>query len=228
LVSCNIRIDITDRKMAEQELQKSEQQFRVLFNEFKQGTPVHRHCKALFANQALANIYGYDSPEEILKLETTIDLIATQDQAGATNQEAGLKGAPAPTREEYRVLRKDGTEFWVSRRGFLTNWDGEPAICSVRVDISDRKNAEIQISESEERHRNFAADVAHQLRTPLSALLLQLEGLTAPENVTALKQDVNSMSRLVEQLLSSARLDTLVIRDADIADLSDVSRKVTM
>jgi len=28
--------------------------------------------------------------------------------------------------------------------------------------------------------------------------------------------------------LSSARLDTLVIRDADIADLSDVSRKVTM
>ena len=51
----------------------------------------------------------------------------------------------------------------------------------------------------------------------------ELDGIT---NIGPLKDDVISMSRLVEQLLSLARLDRLVIQENDVVDLSQVSRKV--
>ena len=55
------------------------------------------------------------------------------------------------------------------------------------------------------RERQFANDVAHELRTPLTTLKVEL---AAPEpDVTALKNEVNRLSRLVEQLLTLARLE---------------------
>ena len=53
-------------------------------------------------------MYGYDLPDEILSLRTTLDLISPKDRAFSTNQEARLKRTPAPTHEEYRGIKKDG------------------------------------------------------------------------------------------------------------------------
>lgn len=84
------------------------------------------------------------------------------------------------------------------------------------------KNIETQVRESEERYRNFAADVAHELRTRLSSLFLQLNELADLREVGSLNETVNAMSRIVEQLLALARLDALVIRETDTADLIDI------
>lgn len=55
------------------------------------------------------------------------------------------------------------------------------------------------------RERQFASDVAHELRTPLTTLKLELSG---PEpDVKASKAEVDRLSRLVEQLLTLARLE---------------------
>jgi signal transduction histidine kinase len=55
------------------------------------------------------------------------------------------------------------------------------------------------------RERQFASDVAHELRTPLTTLKLELAG---PEPDTrAVRQEVDRLSRLVEQLLTLARLE---------------------
>ena len=55
------------------------------------------------------------------------------------------------------------------------------------------------------RERQFASDVAHELRTPLTTLKLELAG---PEpDIRAIKEEVNRLSRLVEQLLTLARLE---------------------
>ena len=63
-----------------------------------------------------------------------------------------------------------------------------------------------RLDESAARQEAFAADVAHELRTPLAILALELEKLDS-DVATRLKRDVTSMNRLVEQLLVLAQLD---------------------
>jgi len=56
-----------------------------------------------------------------------------------------------------------------------------------------------------QRERQFANDVAHELRTPLTTLKVELAG---PEpDLPAIKAEVDRMARLVEQLLTLARLE---------------------
>lgn len=55
------------------------------------------------------------------------------------------------------------------------------------------------------RERRFAADVAHELRTPLTTLKLELA--SSEPDLDAAKAEVTRLSRLVEQLLTLARLE---------------------
>lgn len=56
-----------------------------------------------------------------------------------------------------------------------------------------------------ERERQFTSDVAHELRNPLTTLKLELAD-TDPD-LRAMKEEVDRLSRLVEQLLTLARLE---------------------
>ncbi|XSG82044.1 MAG: sensor histidine kinase [Methyloligella sp. ZOD6] len=55
--------------------------------------------------------------------------------------------------------------------------------------------------------RDFSIHAAHELRTPLADLKLRLESLAPDPDRDAAMQDVDSMARLIEQLLQVARLD---------------------
>lgn len=55
------------------------------------------------------------------------------------------------------------------------------------------------------RERQFASDVAHELRTPLTTLKLELSG--SDPDLATVKSEVNRVSRLMEQLLTLARLE---------------------
>lgn len=85
-------------------------------------------------------------------------------------------------------------------------------------DISERKRIAKALKESEERHRNFSADVAHELRTPLAVLKTHLDNLEDSSAVEVLRHDVDNMSRLVAQLLAATRLESLPPED-DLADV---------
>ena len=52
----------------------------------------------------------------------------------------------------------------------------------------------------------FAADVAHELRTPLAAMMLELDGMDDPA-AERLKGDVAAMRRLIDQLMLLAQMD---------------------
>lgn len=52
----------------------------------------------------------------------------------------------------------------------------------------------------------FAADVAHELRTPLAAMMLELDGMQDPA-AARLKGDVDAMRRLIDQLMLLAQMD---------------------
>tara|TARA_Y100000294_G_scaffold177667_1_gene204082 strand:- start:1623 stop:3317 length:1695 start_codon:yes stop_codon:yes gene_type:complete len=60
-----------------------------------------------------------------------------------------MKGEPAPSSYEYRGLRKNGSAIWLENRVSVVDWEGEPAILSVIVDISERHQVEAALRESE-------------------------------------------------------------------------------
>jgi signal transduction histidine kinase len=74
--------------------------------------------------------------------------------------------------------------------------------------------------------REFTADAAHELRTPLSILRTQIDMIADRALAQSLRDDVESMSRLVNQLLEMAELETFVIGPGETADLVAVSAEV--
>jgi len=74
--------------------------------------------------------------------------------------------------------------------------------------------------------REFTADAAHELRTPLSILRTRVETLDDPRIAKALHLDIEAMSRVVGQLLDIAELEAFTIDPLERADAQGVCAEV--
>ncbi|MBW4640707.1 MAG: PAS domain S-box protein [Gloeocapsa sp. UFS-A4-WI-NPMV-4B04] len=143
--------DISDRKQAEEALQRSETKFRNIFENSQVGIFRSRLSDGLIleANQRFANLYGFDSPEEMIGLEHTTGYYVSQ---GDRQQAIELLKRDREVRSfEVQMRKRDGTLFWGLASSYLNA--GDDYIEGVMADISDRKQAEaaLQASEAELR-----------------------------------------------------------------------------
>jgi len=136
-----------------------EWRFRNLIEGSLQGVLIHRNHKPLFVNREWASIHGY-SPETILQMDSVVPLIAPHDRERMIEyKDARLQGETAPVSYEYQGVRKDGSLIWLENRVMIVEWDGEPAIQTIIVDISERKRAETALQASEKRYRAVVEDM---------------------------------------------------------------------
>jgi PAS domain S-box-containing protein len=134
-------VDVTDQKLAEIALARSEKQFRTLF----EGSPVSIiiHDKEtgeiVDANPAAWQEYGLDSLEELQQQEFWLESPFAFSDALGLIQRAATEGAHT---FEWKSGRKKGTDFWeqVHLRPLVVN--GIERVLATSFNISARKNAE--------------------------------------------------------------------------------------
>jgi signal transduction histidine kinase len=74
--------------------------------------------------------------------------------------------------------------------------------------------------------REFTADAAHELRTPLAVLRAHIDTLPDPTTRASLAKDLDGMTRLIGQLLGVAQIEALVITEGETADLNAIAEDV--
>ncbi len=74
--------------------------------------------------------------------------------------------------------------------------------------------------------REFTADAAHELRTPLSIHRVRLDALPDGELKRALALDTDRMARIVGQLLDVAELESFVLEPGAVTDLQALGAEV--
>lgn len=163
--------DVTERRRAETALAESEAKFRDLVEGSLQGILICQDLKPVFANLALADLFGFGGIDEILTLESTLGLIADESRETILAYHYGrLQGDRVPSEYELKGLRKDGTHIWTECRVRMITWENAPAMQATFIDITDRRRAEEEAArsrrrlldsieafrESKERFRDFA------------------------------------------------------------------------
>jgi len=152
-----IRMDINERKRAEEALQESEEQYRAVFRSAGIGIRmVNKDRRITRANPALLKMLGYGE-EELLEL-TSADITHPDDREMTARYLETILGNGSDTlRLEKRYIRKDGSAIWgdVSISALRDAQGNRTAALEVIADITDRTRSQVALQDSEERMRRI-------------------------------------------------------------------------
>jgi PAS domain S-box-containing protein len=133
--------------------------------------------------------------------------------------------ARRPFEMEYRLRRADGQYRWVLDRGTPRRApDGRFAgYIGSCVDITDRKDLETDLVRRVRVHDEFLSIASHELKTPLTALRLQLDSLA--RSIERRAQEHLASGRLAtnasEAIAQVGRLTALIERLLDISRVAE-------
>ncbi|MGA2333257.1 MAG: PAS domain S-box protein, partial [Syntrophales bacterium] len=147
--------DITDRKRAEEALRKSEANYRQLFHDFRTGIYQvdFRTGKFLKANDAFCEYLGY-SQKEITSLSPYDILTNESKHLFSERLNKMILGDKLPENPEFEIINKNGQRKWVQLiTKYVYDSEGLAGADVVAHDITERKQTEKALRESEERYR---------------------------------------------------------------------------
>ncbi len=228
--------DITDQREAEEERRRAEEKYRSIFENAVEGifqTTVDG--RFLTANPAMARIFGYESPGELLGAISNIrDQLYVEPGRREEFYQLALRDGFV-SGFEVQMHRKDGTLVWISANArAVYDDDGGISVYEGTVeDITERKRAEEALREIREVERRRIArelhdvvlqDLTYALQS-MQVLRRMPEGLDRGKEtgrqVEALKRAVGGLRDAIYELrLESVRERPLVHAVESIVELN--------
>ncbi|WP_456462281.1 PAS domain-containing sensor histidine kinase [Reichenbachiella sp.] len=206
---------------------KAESDYKNLFENSAEGIYIGiggGNGSLLTVNPAMAKMYGYGSPAQMLDQvkEPALQFFVDQKDRQAIREQ--LKAGKTKIEAEYRSYKKNGEVFWVRNHlKFTVDENGAPLRFEGSVeDITARKHTQEQLVQQIEELKkvNFELDrfvysVSHDLRAPL----LSIKGLV---NISESENPSSTLMKYLHMIRTSVeRLDKFIM---DILDYSRNSR----
>jgi PAS domain S-box-containing protein len=146
--------DITQQKETEFLLRNSEERFRILTETSKSAVFIFDECGFKYVNPATVELTGY-SLEDYSKMKFWDMIHPDFSEVVMERGKKRLLGENTPFENEVKILTKDGKTKWFEYKSSNIVFEGKPAMLGNAFDITERKNAEIKLQESEARFSAF-------------------------------------------------------------------------
>jgi PAS domain S-box-containing protein len=215
--------DLTKEKLIEQELEKSEESYKVLISNLPNYVFVHNKGKIVYVNELSIKALEF-SEEEILQ-SSIFDFVDEPYRQLALENMLKRQRGEYVADYEVRITTRTGKKMDVLVRGAPILFQHEPANIIVLTDITDRKLIEEQLKAyaGEMRELNATKDkffsiIAHDLKGPFNAILGFSELLSESYDdfdeeekkkfIHNIKIASDSTFKLLENLLDWSRLQT--------------------
>jgi len=147
--------DVTERRLAEEKIRERETIFRDLAEKSPSMIFINRGGRVLYANRLCEEQMGYTREEFYSPDFNFMSMIAPESlETIRENYQRHLSGEEVPP-YEYALIRKDGSRLDAIISTKLISYRGDTSILGIVTDISERKEMEKSLQDSEERYRTF-------------------------------------------------------------------------
>lgn len=138
--------DITERKLVEEALQRSEERLRLLYDLTMEGIVIHDKGIIVESNDALAKMFGYGSASEIVGMSGS-DLMTPE------TRRLFVEHMRTDSEEPYEGtgIKKNGTLFPIEIHARNIVLKGSRVRAGTVYDLTERKRAEEMLRESEQK-----------------------------------------------------------------------------
>ncbi|MFC1558068.1 PAS domain S-box protein [candidate division KSB1 bacterium] len=217
--------DITERKIAQEELIRSEKQFRSIYDATFEGLVIYEKDKIVDANKTAALMFRYDRDE--LSGLNIIDIIADESRDTIKQKIAAAAKNPHIVFGPYEVtaLSKNGMKYPVEvySKGF--NYKGRVTRLVSFRDITERKKAEEALRESEEKYRALfetsadgivIADIETKIFKYANSALCSMLGYNKDELQGMRVGDIHpkeSLEHVISEFEAQARSEKILAED---------------
>src|SRR5438552_1255719 len=222
------------------ERHRAEQAYRAMFEQSLTGVSTTRMSDGtvLVCNDALARMFGYDTPAEFLAVKARDNW---WDPAERDRMLAALREARVLRNYEVHMRRKDNSPMWLLCNITLREGaNGEELLENFAIDVSDRKALEQQLWQAQKLDAlgSLAGGVAHDFNNLLTAIIGYADILrddlgTNSRHVDDLNEIIKASDRataLTRQLLAFSRRQPFEPRslrlDERVADMEKMLRRL--
>lgn len=206
-----MRSDLTDRLEAEKELREEKEKFQSLAETVPFGLYVYGQTFK-YVNPALVEKTGYSS-EELLNMNFWEIVSPEHQELVKKRGQSRIRGENLPSSYEFKMRKRDGSEFWVLFSGTRIIYEGEKCGIGTAIDITEQKETQKKLAIKEEHYRKIFETA------PVGIMLEDSEG-----NILEVNDRLCEMTGYSEEeLVGSSIFETVVT--PELAEVAEVNLK---
>ncbi|UPV76320.1 PAS domain S-box protein (plasmid) [Halorussus limi] len=217
--------EVISRIDSQSALRESEEKYRTLVEGSHDAIFIHSDERFRFVNDRVSELTGYDEDE---LLGMPVSKVVHEDDRDRVSELIERREREGETPHyQLRIRTKDGDVRYVELSVQSISYDGEQAHLGSARDVTERRRRKQKVERQNERLKEFASVVSHDLRNPLNVAQGHLELARETDERRHFEKTGSALGRmesLIEDLLTLARQGQDV-RETEPIDLESVVRR---